>query len=231
MANVIRLVNGGQIQVRTGVIQGIGPQGPVGPSGAQGPDGEQGPQGVPGPIGQILKLGCKTVVSSNNPIAANTDTAIAFGLPSYDDWQGFQGSNSVVTLPEVGDYMISCWLKFDAVAGATLRDIWFLSGGSIVARSSRTALASTDMYCNLTHPFRVVDGAAPATFTVLVRSGTATGISLGQLTVSRIGSGPQGAVGPQGLTGATGAQGSKGNDGPAGTANAGFAKYADMLPH
>jgi len=231
MANVIRLINGGQIQVRTGVIQGIGPQGPIGPTGPQGIDGEQGPQGVPGPIGQILNLGCKTVVNASNPIAANTDTAVAFGAPSYDQWSAFQGSNSVVTLAENGDYLISCWLKFDAVTGATLRDIWFLSGGSIISRSSRTALASTDCYVNLSMPFRVL--AAPETFQVLVRAGTATtiGVGNGHLVINRIGSGPKGDIGPQGLTGATGAQGSIGNTGPPGTANAGFAKYADMLPH
>jgi hypothetical protein len=229
MANVIRLVNGGSIQVRTGVIQGVGPQGPTGPSGSQGPDGEQGPQGVPGPIGQILQKSGKTAVQTNNVIAANTDTAIAFGSVTYDDFSAFLGSTSVVTLPENGDYLLSVWLKFDAVAGATLRDLWFLTGGNILARSSRTAIASTDMYCNLTHPYRVA--AAPETFTVLVRSGTATGISIGQLTVTRVGSGPQGVAGPQGLTGATGATGATGPAGPTGTANSGFIKYGDMLPH
>ena len=80
MANVIRLVNGGSIQVRTGVIQGVGPQGPRGVQGNQGIDGDQGPQGEPGPIGQILQLQGRTRVATSNVIALNTDTVVAFGI-------------------------------------------------------------------------------------------------------------------------------------------------------
>ena len=131
----------------------------------------------------------------------------------------------------MGDYLLSVWLKFEPVTGATLRDVWFASGVNTIARSSRTAIASTDIHVNLTQPYRVVNGAAPETVNVLVRSGTATTITTGNLTVTRIGSGPKGDIGPQGIQGPIGATGATGPAGPSGTANSGFAKYADMLPH
>ena len=62
MANVVRLVNGGTIQVKTGVLQGVGPQGPRGYVGPQGPQGEQGPVGEQGQIGQILQQATRTTV-------------------------------------------------------------------------------------------------------------------------------------------------------------------------
>src|SRR5215831_14946849 len=101
--NVIRLVNGGSIQVRTGVLQGIGPQGPRGVAGPQGIDGLQGPQGEVGPMGQILQLSGLTKVSINNTLAAATDTTISFGTVSYDDLSCFT-SISNITLVAAGDY-------------------------------------------------------------------------------------------------------------------------------
>lgn len=233
MANVIRLVNGGSIQVRTGVIQGVGPQGPTGPVGGPGPDGEQGPQGEQGPMGQILQSQGLTKVNLTNTITANTDTVISFGSRLYDDPGFFPGtSNSNIVLPEVGDYLLSCWLKCNATTGATIRDIWFNSvANGLIARASRTAVASTDIYLNLTHPYRVLLGMAPETLNVLVRSGSAITIDTGACTVTRIGSGPKGDKGDQGIQGNQGIKGDKGDTGPAGNANAGFAKYSDMLPH
>lgn len=227
MANVIRLVNGGSIQVRTGVIQGIGPQGPTGPVGPQGPDGEQGPVGAQGPTGQILQMQGRTTFASNNPLTANTDTALSWGSVTYDDLSCFT-SLSNITLTAAGDYLLSAWVKFDAVTGTTNRDLWFAIAGTTIARSTRTAIASTDMYVDLSHPYRASGGQV---VNVLARTGTATGISVGSLTVTRIGSGPPGPKGDVGAQGPVGATGSAGPAGPSGTANSGFAKYSDMLPH
>lgn len=226
MANVIRLVNGGSIQVRTGVIQGVGPQGPRGVQGNQGIDGEQGPQGDPGPIGQILQLQGRTSVATNNPITANTDTVIAFGSVAYDDLSCFT-STANITLTAAGDYLLSCWLKFDLSPG-TPRDIWFAVAGTTIARSTRTAFATADCYADLSHPYRA---AAGDVVNVLVRAGSVTAVSVGALTVTRIGSGPPGPTGPQGIQGNIGATGAAGPQGVPGTANSGFTKYSDLLPH
>lgn len=230
MANVVRLVNGGVIQVRTGVIQGIGPVGPIGQVGPQGIQGEQGPVGDPGPMGQILQFQGRSDVATNNPLAANTDTVMSFGLVKYDDLSCFATiSNVVLTAP--GDYVFACWLCFaDAAAGT--REVWFASTTTgMFARKTVNAPATTasGTYVDLAMPYRSAGGGE--VINVLARSGTATGVSLGSLTVTRVGSGPPGPVGPAGPQGQAGAAGPQGAAGPAGTANAGFASYALMLPH
>jgi hypothetical protein len=226
MANVVRLVNGGSIQVRTGVIQGIGPQGPMGVAGNQGADGPQGPVGDPGPMGQILQLMGRTSVATNNPVAANTDTVIAFGSVAYDDLSCFS-STSNVTLTSPGDYLLSVWVRFDDAA-AGYRDIWFATGGTLIARGSRANTPGQPCYANLAQPYRAVGGEV---VNVLVRAGQATAVSLGALNVTRVGSGPPGPAGPVGPQGPIGATGAQGPVGAPGTANAGFTKYGDLLPH
>lgn len=226
MSNVIRLVNGGAIQVRTGVLQGIGPQGPRGLVGQDGPQGEQGPVGDQGPMGQILQLMGKTSVGTNNPVAANTDTTMAFGSVTYDDLSCFT-STSNITLTAAGDYLLSAWLRFDDAAAGS-RELWFATGGTTIARATRASVAGAPFYVDLAYPYRAAGGEV---VNVFVRASAATAISLGSLNVTRVGSGPpgpQGPVGPQGPIGATGAAGPAG---PAGAANSGFSKYGDLLPH
>lgn len=226
MSNVVRLVNGGQIQVRTGVIQGIGPQGPRGVAGNQGADGPAGPVGDQGPMGQILQLMGRTNVATNNPIAANTDTVIAFGSVAYDDLSCFT-STSNITLTSPGDYLLSCWLRFDDAA-ASARELWYAVGGTSIARTSRMSGVGAPFYVDLSHPYRAAGGEV---LNVLARTGAATGVSMGALNVTRIGSGPPGPIGPVGPQGSIGATGAAGPKGDPGAANSGFAKYSDMLPH
>lgn len=229
MSNVVRLSNGGTIIVRTGVIQGIGPQGPRGVAGNQGSQGEQGPIGEQGPMGQILKRGGLTRVGSSNPVAANTDTVVAFGAPGYDDdLAAFGPGSSVCTLTSPGDYMLSVWLKFDSAAAGS-REVWFASAGSTLARASHYTGVAMDFYVNLAFPFRAVGGEVINT---LVRSSVATTIAAGGCwAVTMMGSGPVGPPGPEGPQGPLGPQGAKGDPGASGTANSGFAKYSDLLPH
>lgn len=225
MANVVRLVNGGSIQVRTGVIQGIGPQGPTGPSGAQGFDGPQGPIGDTGPQGQILQLQALSAVATNNPLSAGADTVIAYGSVSYDDPSVFT-STSNITLTAAGDYLLSTWLRFDA-ATATKREVWFQTGSTTIARKS--VMADTGIfYVDLAMPFRAAGGEV---VNVHALSAAASGISQGSVSVTRVGSGPPGPQGPQGIQGPIGATGAQGPAGPAGSASTGFSTYALLLPH
>jgi len=228
MANVVRLVNGGTIQVRTGVIQGIGPQGPRGVAGPQGVDGDQGPVGETGPMGQILQLQGKTNVGTNNPIAANTDTVIAFGSVSYDDLSCFT-STSNITLSAAGDYLLSAWLRFDANTPKPVA-MWFSVASTIISAISTPTDSVNPTYLNLATPYRA---AAGDVVNVMVKSGspTAVGSGGGACTVTRVGSGPPGPEGPVGPQGNQGAIGATGAAGPPGTANAGFTKYSDLLPH
>jgi hypothetical protein len=224
MTNVVRLVNGGSIQVRTGVIQGIGPQGPRGVAGPQGPDGPAGPQGEQGDLGQILQMQGKATVGGTNTLSAATDTTIAFGSVTYDDLSCFTSSSNI-TLTAAGDYLLSTWLAFaDAAAG--LREVWFLTGGTTIARTSRASVAGSAFYVNLSFPFRASGGQV---ITVVARSAQATTITLGAVSVTRIGSGPPGPTGPTGPQGAQGNTGPAGPTGATGSAGSGFATYADIL--
>jgi hypothetical protein len=230
MSNVVRLVNGGAIQVRTGVIQGIGPQGPRGIQGLQGLVGPPGPVGDPGPVGQILQMQGRTDMSTVNPVAANTDTVISFGLVRYDDMSCFATIANVL-LNAAGDYLFCSWLRFDD-ASAGVREMWFSSTTTgTFARKTVNAAASTPSgtYLDLMMPYRSAGGGEIVN--VLARSGTATGVGAGSLTVTRVGSGPPGPVGPAGPAGPAGAAGAQGPAGPSGTASTGFSTYALILPH
>jgi hypothetical protein len=226
MPNVVRLVNGGTIQVRTGALQGMGPIGPKGPSGPQGIDGPAGPVGEQGPIGQILQKQGRAQVATANALAVNTDTLIGFGSVAYDDLSCFTSTTNI-TLNQAGDYQLSCWLRFDD-APSTAREIWFMVGSTLIARKSAMAGTGAPFYLDLLYPYRA---AAGEIVNVSARAGSATSVSLGNLVVTRIGSGPQGPVGPTGPPGIQGAQGPQGIQGNPGNANSGFVKYSDMLPH
>ena len=232
MSNVIRLVSGGTIQVRTGVLQGVGPQGPRGQVGPEGPVGEPGPQGETGPMGQINQLQARTAVSGTNTLNADTDTTIAFGTVAYDDLSCFASSTNIV-LADIGDYLFSVYLKFNlgANAGDGKRDVWLVSTtNGTIARTTVTADATEATYVTFVYPVRTT--ISNETFDIKARSGddVSLTVSAGARTVTPIPPGPAGPQGPIGPTGATGATGATGPEGPAGSASSGFATYADLLP-
>ena len=231
MTNVVRLLNGGTIQVRTGVLQGIGPQGPRGLTGPPGQQGEQGPTGEVGPIGQILQVQMRAIVASTLTVTADTDTVVSFGTVVYDDLTAHQSSTNM-RLVDIGDYLLSCYLKFDlpADAGDGARDIWFQSTtNGTIARASHQAISDAATYVSLAFPHRTT--VSNEIINVYVRSGDnlSAGVSEGALTITRVGSGPVGVQGPTGPQGSVGATGAQGPQGPDGNASSGFATYADLL--
>lgn len=227
MTNVVRLVNGGSIQVRTGVMQGIGPRGATGPLGPQGPQGDQGPTGDTGPMGQILSIMGRSSVANGFPVAANTDTVVNWGSVAYDDLSCFSSLTNI-TLTTPGDYNLAAFVRFDDAA-AGLREIWFTSAGSTIARSSRSSTVGSPIFANLSCPYRAVGGDV---VNVWARSTQATNIGQGAVTVNRIGSGIAGPAGPAGPQGPVGLQGAVGPQGAGGNAaTSGFTTYTQLLPH
>ena len=229
--NIIRLVNGGQIQVRTGVLQGVGPVGPRGLIGPPGPDGPAGPQGEQGPIGQILQRQGKWVINSNTPVNPDTDTLVAFQITAYDDF-GAATSTTTYELDDIGDYQLNVWLKFGLPANAAddYREVALnsVTNGEL-ARTSVPATVGRETYVSLSFPHRTT--VASEVIRVYARSGDdlALNVTAGALAITRTGSGPKGDPGPQGPQGVTGAQGIQGATGPSGSASSGFAQYADLL--
>ena len=227
MTNVVRLVNGGSIQVRTGVMQGIGPRGATGPAGPPGPQGDQGPVGDTGPMGQILQSMGRASVAAGFPVPANTDITVNWGAVAYDDLSCFS-SVSNITLTTPGDYELSAWVRFDDAA-AGLREIWLTAAGSTIARSSRSSSPGQPFFCDIAHPYRAVGGDV---VNVWARSTVASNIGQGAVTVNRIGSGPAGPAGPVGPIGPVGLQGAVGPQGAGGNAaTSGFTTYTQLLPH
>lgn len=216
MGNVVRVINGGRIQVRTGVLQGIGPQGPVGPVGPAGPDGPAGPQGETGPAGAITQISAEARVVSG---AFSTGTVLlTFPSVQYDD-MGILSSSSLFTIPDAGDYLVTVWGDWGSSITGTM---------TLYSPSDSNAVYSAGPINRYGHLSRVVRGTAGQTFSVNASVSGATTLAAGSITWTRTGSGPQGI---QGLTGPTGPQGPTGPAGPTGatgSASGGFATYGDL---
>jgi len=229
MANVVRLNNGGIIQVRTGVLQGIGPVGPRGGVGPQGPAGPEGAQGQTGPAGAITQYLSAARVSGGTPVGPDTDTLVAFGSVQYDDLNAFASSTNI-TPADPGDYQVSCWVEFDmpANAGDGARSLWLRSNlNGTVCRVGVSAVGDEPTYVSFSWPIRTEAGE---TLNVYARQGDdlSVNISAGAISLIRIGSGPQGAVGPAGPQGAVGPAGPQGPQGPAGSAGGTYTTYGDL---
>lgn len=231
MSNVVRLLNGGTVQVRTGVLAGVGPQGPRGQLGPAGPDGPPGPDGPTGPIGQILQMMSRRTVSGVTALSPNVESTVAFASVAYDDLSCFSSTTNV-TLAITNDYLFSVWAEFSNpanVADGYRKLVLNSSTSGIVAVTQLPPALGTSTYVSLTCPYRSL--TANEVITVLATSSddVTVNVSSGAMTVNRIGSGPQGAVGPAGPQGVQGPTGPTGPAGPTGNANTGFLTYADLL--
>lgn len=228
MTNVVRLTNGGTIQVRTGVLQGIGPQGPRGLIGLTGPIGEPGPDGLTGPPGSITQISSKAIVASSQALSAATDTLIAFATVVHDDSSAFTSSTNV-TLHDIGDWMITVTATFADPGSATgWRQIKLnsVTNGDLLF-DKRVSIVGDTSICQFTFTHRST--ISNEVVRVYGRSTQALNVTAGSIVVTRVGSGPPGTTGPAGPTGANGPIGLTGPQGPDGNAGSGFVHYSDLL--
>lgn len=230
MANQIKLVNGAAIQVRTGVVQGIGPQGPSGPIGPTGPQGDQGPVGQTGPAGSISQFQSCYTVGSAQSIPVTTPTQVSFGTISYDDLSAHTSSvNFTITNP--GDYELCCFVNMPAPAGGPSghRELYIQAsgGGEIIGHLRVPANTSGATVLQVSGRLRV---AASTIYNVWVSQGDNENVDVasGRLTLTRVGSGPTGPAGPAGPQGPTGNTGPTGLTGPAGSGSGPFLTYGDV---
>lgn len=228
---VIRLNNGGQIQVRTGVLQGIGPIGPPGVTGPVGPDGPEGPEGPTGPMGAILQYLTKASLSTNVTLTPDVDTLLTFASVQNDDL-GAATSSTNFTIQDYGLYSVNAWARFDspANAGDGIRALWVNSTTrGTLARNQVLAVVDEQTYVQVTWQDYFQQGEV---IQIKGRQSDdlALSISLASIAITRMGSGPAGPAGPAGPRGSTGPQGPVGNQGPAGTSNSGFATYRQLFP-
>lgn len=229
MGNVIRLTNGGQIQVRTGVLQGIGPVGPPGVTGPTGPQGESGPQGSTGPAGAISTYFTKASIAGTTSLATNTDVLLSFGTVNRDDLAA-HSSSTAITFSQPGIYQINAWARFDlpANAGDSIRSIFIQSTTQgLLARHGLLAVADEASYVSLTWTDAFSAGEVVNIYG-RHSDDLSVGVSAGAYTVTRLGSGPAGVQGIQGPAGPVGPAGPPGPTGATGSASTGFATYADL---
>lgn len=231
MAQIIKVSSGETIQVRTGVLQGIGPQGPTGPTGPQGLQGEQGPIGPTGPMGSINQLNAEARVVSGFTVAPDSTTVATFDSVVRDEISIIT-SGTTFTAPQAMDVFFMVWLQF--AAPTDLADSWrhvelYSSAVGVFASQSLSAVndGTNPIDVNLTATLRM---SANQTAQVRVRHSDSMNLTVptGRITMYRIGSGPEGVAGPQGPTGPAGVQGIPGPQGPTGNASSGYSTYAGL---
>ena len=235
MGNVIRLTNGSTVMVRTGILAGVGPQGPRGLVGPQGPDGAQGPKGDTGPPGSITQYASRFYTSTQS-LSASTETPVAFASVGYDD-MGVQLNTTTWGAPEgaAGDYLYDATL-FLADYGTNGRIIAYIvsnmngrMGGAQITLGTWNTALQTPLHVSYlaratefeTFQIKLIADSTDTTITVTANS---------VLSITKCGPGPQGPPGPTGPAGSTGPAGATGATGPAGSAGSGYATYDDLLP-
>lgn len=222
---IVRLGAGETIHIRTGVIQGIGPSGPVGPAGPPGPTGSEGPQGIPGPVGYVDES--VTEATGSGTVANNANGTASFSTVVSDEAAVYASSTTLSLW--VGGWQGTAWIRFakrSGVTGTGTRRVEVLLGANVVAATS--VAASPDVDTDVTVPFTVKPTVQSNLTVRLYQTDGATINYTGRLWVSRIGAGIQGVQGPAGPAGPAGPQGATGPAGPAGSYLDPDLTFADM---
>lgn len=235
-SQVVRLTTGDVIQVRTGVIQGIGPQGPVGPTGPQGSTGPDGVQGLTGPPGSILNY--STAVSSA-PVALAATTVtnnvmttyalMTFATVGHDDLAAVKSVTNFQFVPgaDYGGQVTIKFLKQASVNGSGNRGVRAMYAGNVLNEAELPACLLINTTITLAFAFRCTSGTDVLTIT-MAQTDTVSLTVTGNLWVSETGPGPAGPQGIQGIQGSVGAIGPQGPIGPAGSIATNTTTYATL---
>lgn len=228
-SSIVKVPNGGTVQVRTGVLRGAGPQGPMGPS---GPAGAAGPAGPVGPAGAI------------NDVQGHLTSTAAVAVGGENQWYTLPFETSVITdvfsstgvngvgfiYKETGYYALVIRVRFEpragtdggtAVAGGSRRIRVVDQAGNVVHEMSAAAAPTEPTILNLV---TIAQPNSTYAYTVQAYSDDSAGVNVTSrsLKIGRFGSGPAGVAGPAGPVGLTGPVGPQG---PAGNAGAGYASF------
>lgn len=213
-SQIRRLGTGDVVQIRTGVIQGIGPQGPVGPHGPAGPPGPDGPQGVPGPVGYVDE---SVMEATGGGSAADGATSVASFSTVVRDEPGIYQSATTFKL-HPGGWQGTAWITFtrrNGVDGSGTRRVEVMLGGEVLTASAVSA--SPDDDTDIILPFTLSPLSDADMQIRIFQSDGATLNYTSRIWISRIGAGVQGPPGPLGPRGVEGPRGVAGPTGPSGT--------------
>lgn len=217
-SSIVRVGNGGTIQVRTGVIAGIGPTGPTGPTGSQGIQGIQGVKGDRGDIGFVSEQATIVLRNANQSIAVNSPTLVQFDAVDIDELSALSSATNLV--PGANSFYISAWVRFDRGGGNATgsRYVEILQGGQVIAANGANARGGTTSIVDI----NVTTGAKLTIPTEIIsvrvwhNDTVAIPITNARLWLTRTGPGPQGPRGERGEQGPIGATGAQGIQGPQG---------------
>lgn len=234
-SQVIRVSSGETIQVRTGVIQGIGPQGPRGATGPRGEEGPQGPQGIPGPTGYVTDFSSRFLASnqsvSSTGVTSNlptTFTTMAFATVERDELNAQTSSTNYDVA--AGDYQGTVYVRFEkqvSVNASGFRAVQVVYNGTVI--NSVIVPANTLVHTDICVPFEFRSVSSSHTFNVKVAHNEGVSLSVnGNLWFNATGPGVQGPQGPAGPAGATGSTGAQGPVGPAGTIATNTTTFANI---
>lgn len=220
-----RLSTGETVVIRTGVIQGIGPQGPVGPTGPQGSEGPQGPQGIPGPTGYVDESA--TEATGSGTVSHNSASIASFSNVVKDEASVYASATTLNLY--AGGWQGTAWVRFAkraSVNGTGSRRVEVLLGGNVVA--GQTVAAAPDVDTDVTVAFTVAPTSGANLQVRIFQSDGATLNYTSRLWCSRIGAGVQGPEGPAGPQGPTGGVGPTGPAGPPGSLIDSDTTFADL---
>jgi len=219
MSSVIRVSSGDTIQVRTGVLQGIGPVGPTGPTGPQGvpgPQGIQGEQGIQGAIGEYVTVAQNLSLQS---IATATNTPVTFDTVAVDEYSAVKSTTNFQ--PGAGNWYITAYVMFtkqtgNAVGARALRLITTAPAVSTFAGTTMAVIPTIAHEISLAAGIRITDPATIIQVQAYQTEGATLQLSGARFFLCRTGSGPQGVQGIQGIQGPIGPAGPQGPIGPTG---------------
>ena len=224
-SQVTRLSSGSVVQIRTGVIQGIGPQGPRGDTGPRGELGPQGTQGVPGPPGYVSDYSSYAVAEAfsvaSSSVTSNYPTTWAnmvFGNVVHDDISAIKSSTNI-QLPSGRDYNIVVNTRFFkpvSVSGAGFRGVQAVYDDLVIAEHITNSITNVDTAVPLIFSIRSTSSAKVLNIKLTHSQSTSINIS-GSLWINAVGPGQPGPEGPGGPAGPAGPQGATGPQGPAGS--------------
>lgn len=220
-SSITRVRNGETVSVRTGVLRGAGPQGPMGVQGPIGPAGPTGPAGPSGSISDVysrLTSSASVALSSAGFVDMALDTVGATDLINVVDNYNFQ-------VKATGLYALAINATYAWVSGSkTGLRAWQLvdAAGTVVMARSSEAVGNAD---TVVGGVDILNLDASKTYKLQGKTndpGGGINCTARSLNVARFGSGPQGPTGAQGPVGSTGPQGPQG---VAGSAASGFVSY------
>lgn len=232
MGSVIRIGSGGTVQVRAGVLQGVGP---VGPKGAKGDRGDRGPMGVDGPTGpagSLSELLSVARLTTPQSVTAGTTVNLAWNTVERDDFGVFT-STTIITPNEIGGvYVLSAFVQVDKPANPSdgHRLLTIVEDGAqdvILDADSKPPVPDGPTFLSVSAAFEARSGCVYR-LTLKSTDDLAVAVAAGRVSVNRIGAGPAGPEGPAGPAGPVGPQGIQGPEGPAGDANSGFDTFEDL---